>query len=67
MNMGIIALCFNGGGFHSVYSCWLLPCSYEGNHVQSCLDYHLMALYLSNQSHGRGISVLAPKYFKNRS
>jgi hypothetical protein len=32
--MGIIALCFDGG-FHSVYPCWLLPHSYEGNPVQS--------------------------------
>jgi hypothetical protein len=47
MNMVIIALCFNGGGFLSVYYFWLLPHSYEGNHVQSCSDCHLVVVYFS--------------------
>jgi hypothetical protein len=45
--MGIITLCFNGGGFHSVYSCWFLPHSYECNPVQLYSDYHLVVVYFS--------------------
>jgi hypothetical protein len=47
MKMGIIVLCFNGGEFHSMYSCWLLPHSYEGNPVQLCSDSYLVAVYFS--------------------
>jgi hypothetical protein len=47
MNMGIITLCFNGGGFLFVYSFWLFPHSYEGNPVESCSNYHLVAVYFS--------------------
>jgi hypothetical protein len=47
MNMGIIALCFNDGGFLSVYSFWFLPHNYEGNLVQFYSDYHLVVVYFS--------------------
>jgi hypothetical protein len=59
MNMGIITLCFNDGGFLSMYSFWFLPHNYEGNLVQFYSDYHLVVVYFSRwaYSHGLGIKV----------
>jgi len=72
MNMGIIALYF-GGVFRSVYSCWLLPHSYEGKPINSYSKCHLVVVYVSRNtiwllcifpeswswaySHGLGIKV----------
>jgi hypothetical protein len=41
-------------GFLSMYYCQLLPHSDECNPIQSCSDFHLVVVYFSYQSHGRG-------------
>jgi hypothetical protein len=69
--MGIIALCFVGG-FHSVYPCWPLPHSYEGNHVQSYSGCYVVVVYVFQtafwslcifQSHGHGFIHMVMGFF----
>jgi hypothetical protein len=69
--MGIITLCFVGG-FFSVYPCWSLPHSYEGNHVQSYSGCYVVVVYVFRttfcslcifQSHGHGFITWSWDYF----